>query len=472
MALDISIFDTITPSRYVTFTIPNPSLSHHHHLLRVAVLDSPVQLTDSPLVALMFVPKTREHDWVFCTESGHLQLLLTSPQISRLILIGDQPTDGRDSPILYHRSDRIDDVSENIQEESVRPLVTALSRKFCLKNGIYDVPICRYEDDVISSVILEKCVGDFVGEMLVEDVEIESDGSGCQKREFRRRLRFKRMPNLIQTEIKIVPQACLSSDSIRIGDQVKFRPDTGVLVHVYLVPMVASCALIGSYLSERNGLGFRPKALCVGVGGGALVSFLGSQLGFEVVGVEMDEEVLSVSRRYFGLEDGEFVRVCVGDAIEFIEKLASRANGQNSDSLGIRGMQDGCNLNNEDGLDTKFDVVMVDLDSDNIRNGVTAPPLEFVRKDVLLAARRVLSDSGILVINVIPLNRSSYEMLIHEFREIFCELYEIDAGNGENFVLIATKLPIVSSVSDCDNAFLKKLRLVISGAYMDSMRKI
>ncbi|KAK0591750.1 hypothetical protein LWI29_007374 [Acer saccharum] len=463
MALDISIFDTITPSRFITFTIPNPSLSHHHHhhhLLRVAVLDSPIQLTDSPRVALMFVPRTRELDWIFCTESGHLQLLLTCPQISRLILIGDQPTDGPDLPIMYHRPDQSDDVSDNIQEESVRPLVTALSRKFCVKNGIYDVPIVSYEDNVIFSVVLEKCVGDFVGEMLVEDVEIESDGSECNKREFRRRLRFKRMPNLIQTEIKIVPETCLSSDSM-IEENVKFRPDTGVLVHVYLMPMVASCALIGSYLSERIRLGFRPKALCVGVGGGALVSFLGTQLGFEVVGVEMDEEVLRVSRRYFGLEDGEFIRVCVGDAIEFIEKLACQANVQNSDSLGIRGMQDGCYLNDGDGLDTKFDVVMVDLDSADVRNGVTAPPLEFIRKNVLLAARRVLSDSGILVINVIHPSRSFYEMLIHEFREIFHELYEIDVGNGENFVLIATVLPIVSSVSDCDNTFLKKLSSVL-----------
>ncbi|KAK2634195.1 hypothetical protein Ddye_028987 [Dipteronia dyeriana] len=473
MALDISIFDTIAPSRFTTFTIPHPSISQpHRHLLRVAVLDSPVQLTDSARVALMFVPKTREHDWVFCTESGQLQLLLTCPQISRLILIGDQPTEGPDSPIMYHRPDQNDDVSDIIQEESVRPLVIALSRKFCVKNGIYDVPIVSYEDNVISSVVLEKCVGDFVGEMLVEDVEIESDGSDCNKREFRRRLRFKRMPNLIQTEIKIVPETCLSSDSMRIGEHVKFRPDTAVLVHVYLMPMVASCSLIGSYLSERIQLGFRPKALCVGVGGGALVSFLGTQLGFEVVGVEMDEQVLRVSRRYFGLEDGEFIRVCVGDAIEFIEKLACLANVQNSDSLGIRGMQDGCYLNNGDGLDTKFDVVMVDLDSDDVRNGVTAPPLEFIRKNVLLAARRVLSDSGILVINVIPPSRSFYEMLIHEFREIFHESYEIDVGNGENFVLIATVLPIVSSVSDCDNTFLKKLRLAISGAYLDSMRKI
>ncbi|PQQ06960.1 methyltransferase-like protein 13 [Prunus yedoensis var. nudiflora] len=77
--------------------------------------------------------------------------------------------------------------------------------------------------------------------MVVEDVEIDSGGE-ASKREFRRRLRFKRMPNLVQTEGRI-----------------------------------------------RSG--FRPKALCLGVGGGALLGFLKAELGFQVVGVEADKEV-------------------------------------------------------------------------------------------------------------------------------------------------------------------------------------
>lgn len=419
----------------------------------------------------MFVPKHREHDWIFSTESGHFQLLLSCPQFSRLILIGDDPTTDAspDSPITTNH----DSFDQKSRDESVKPLVIALSRKFCFdQNGIYNVPVLSYEDNVVSSVVLEKCVGEFVGEMLVEDVEIESEGSECRKRELRRRLRFKRMPNLVQTEVKLVPEVGFSLDSVKIGGNLRFRPDIGVLVHVYLVPMVASCALIGSYIGERIRFGFRPKALCVGVGGGALVSFLRTQLDFEVVGVEMDEVVLRVARQYFGLEDGEFLRVSVGDAIEFLEKLARRIVGKNWDSFGTFSLKDGNFLDNGDGLDNKFDVIMVDLDSGDARNGTSAPPSEFVRKDVLLAARLILSDFGIFVINVIPPSRSFYDMLIQEFRDIFQELYEIDVGNGENFVLIATGLSIVSSASDRENDFIKKLRLLISGEYMDSIRKI
>ncbi|KAL2345594.1 hypothetical protein Fmac_006879 [Flemingia macrophylla] len=42
---------------------------------------------DSPRVGAVLVPEGRETDWIVSTELDHLQLLFTSPQISRLILI-------------------------------------------------------------------------------------------------------------------------------------------------------------------------------------------------------------------------------------------------------------------------------------------------------------------------------------------------------------------------------------------------
>ena len=84
MELDIATFETIIPSRFLSFTIPLPTLSSTTQLLRVAILDSPIYSTDSPQVAALIVPQNRESDWVFSTESCHLQLLLSSPGISRL----------------------------------------------------------------------------------------------------------------------------------------------------------------------------------------------------------------------------------------------------------------------------------------------------------------------------------------------------------------------------------------------------
>ncbi|KAJ7970537.1 methyltransferase-like protein 13 [Quillaja saponaria] len=458
--LDGSTFETISPSRFISFTFPNPSRSNS--LLRVAVIDLPIQPTDSPQVAAMFVPAGRETDWIFSTESGHLQILFKSPGISRLTLIGKQPVDGDYSQLIYNRPLNKDSLYQKELEGRMKPLLLALSPKSLLKNGIPEIPILTYEDNVVCSLVLEKCVGS-VGEMLVEDVEIESETvvGVSRKREFRRRLRFKRMPNLIQTEIRIVQESDFGSSSAGIGE-VKFKPDLEVLVHPYLAPMVASLSLIGDYIEQRIRHGLRPKALCIGVGGGALLSFLRTQLGFEVTGVDEDEEVLRVARQYFGLEDDQFMHVSIGDGIKFIKKLAYPANKQ----------KDNCYFGNGEDVSNKFDVLMVDLDSSDVRSGVSAPPLDFIRKHVLLDAILVLSDSGILTINVIPTSKSFHDELIHDLGEVFQELYKIDVGNGENFVLVATVSPIVSSIGDYDNSFLILLRSVISEAYINSIRKI
>ncbi|KAM7263954.1 hypothetical protein ACFE04_001637 [Oxalis oulophora] len=439
MALDISIFETINPSNYITFTItnPNPSLTQ---LIRLAVLDSPILHNSPPTVAAIFVPINREHDWVFSTESGQLELLLNSPQqLSRLILIGNQPNTTYPDGVAVHHSMNVID---NELKHWFKPVLIALSPNICRKDPNFEVPFMSYDDGLISSLVLDINVGPFVGEFLVEDVELDNnDCVGISR--FRRRLRFKRMPNLVQTEVLILPEC--GSESRKIGE-VGFRPDVSVLVHKYVAPMVASLGLISEYVEGRFRVGFTVKCLCLGVGGGALLGFLKSQLGFEVLGVEVDEEVLRIARKYFGLD--ESIRVCVGDAVKVLRNLSQKSS------------------------DSKFDVVMVDLDSGDVRSGVSAPPLEFVKNDVLLAAKLVLCESGIFVINVIPPNRSFYETLICDFREVFPELYEIDVGNGENFVLIATVQPIASSVCNNSNYFLTKLRTVISGSFVDSIRKV
>ncbi|CAN7141855.1 unnamed protein product [Brassica rapa subsp. narinosa] len=407
MALDVRIFETISPSRFISFTIPNPNSPSH--LLRVAVLDSPIQSSDSsPRVAAMLVPKHRETDWIFSTESGHLQLLLNLPEISRLILIGDDPEDLSNSSAA--------DEDERLQQR-VKPLVAALSPKTLVKE---EVPFLIYEDDVVTRVELERTIGPYVGEMLIEDVEIEIDEV---TREFRRRLRFKRTPNLIQSDIKMVRTR---------GEE--FEPQLTELVHPYLPPMVASLSLIGCDLKRR------PKALCIGVGGGGLVSFLKLKLGFEVTGVEIDPEVVRIARCYFGLEE-RFASVHVGDGVEFLKRL------------------------DDDG--SKFDVLMVDVDSSDPVHGVSAPPVEFVGRDVLLAARAVLVPCGVLVINVIPLSKTFYEELKDVFRQVFAELYEIDVGNGENFVLIATV-----SVRDGLNGFTMENLSPVVLKYVDAIHRI
>ncbi|KAI3748533.1 hypothetical protein L6452_11667 [Arctium lappa] len=471
MSLDTSKIETLTPSQFITFTFPNP-ITHDCYLrsplLRIAVLDSPISISDGdvPLIAAMIVPAHREPDWIFCTESGHFQLLLNFSNVSRLILIGNNPPPNSDSSIFIRPpvTDTFDNEKQKLENE-LKPLVIALHPKECFQNGLPEPVFLTYEDDTLYRVTINRSIGTVVGEFLVEDVQVESKADS--NKDFRRRLRFKRMPNLIQSEIPLNPTTGdvvgdlgLDLLSLRKKNEVEFRVDTGVLVHTYLTAMVAGLFLIVSNLDCRIQQGFVPRALCLGVGGGALLSFLNTRLGFEVVGVEADEVVLSVAREYFGLNDGNSIRLILGDAIELIEKVACRRAGGDTRDLEV----------NIDCLDGKFDVVMVDLDSGDARTGVSAPPLEIVRESVFEAARSVLHDHGVFVINVVPSDDRFYLTLIEELQDVFHKVYEIDVGNEGNFVLVATVSPVASD--DHDNDFYISLRHAISGAYMDSIMEL
>ncbi|KAM3282884.1 eEF1A lysine and N-terminal methyltransferase [Capsicum chacoense] len=462
MALDPTVFKKIIPSRYISFTIPNPLLDLHYFnasQLRIAVLDSPIP-SKLPQIAAMLVPINRESDWYFSTEQGHRQLLVNFPQLSRLVLIGNSPNSM--NPISYNWVNRVMDSS--VVEDKLMPLLIELMPIEAFRRtgggGLGEIPFLRYEDEVVRSVVLDICVGDFVGEMLIENVEMELEDSGG--REYRRRLRFKRMPNLVQTQIKIQPKKV---DFVNM-EEVEFEiVDDGVLVHPYLTPMVAGLSVIESFLNAKIASGINPKALCLGVGGGALLGFLRSQLGFQVLGIEVDDVVLQVARRFFGLKDSNSMHLCVGDALEMIGKFATQV-----DSDGFRGylLENGERFDDFDG---KFDVIMADLDSSDAYVGMSAPPLAFVQKSALLATRTLLNKDGVVIINVIPSDQSSYKLVIAEIQEVFAELYEIDVGNGDNFVLIASASEIRHGSSGHQSKFLQKLKQV-SGSYVDSIRII
>ncbi|GFQ04326.1 methyltransferase-like protein 13 [Phtheirospermum japonicum] len=441
MSLDPSTFESIVPSRYITFPFPN----HRHHL-RVAVLDSPSAAASSSTAA-MWVPPGRESDWVFSTLSGQLQLLHSSAAaaatqpLARLILVGKSPSCPH--PTSYNSN--LHPSSPTPLQLNLAPLLSALTPKsaFLDDGEIPEMPFLIYEDELIRSSVLEICDGPCVGEMLVENVELESDGV----REFRRRLRFKRMPNFVQTQMRIRPKNASKLENL--DNVVGFELDIEALVQPYLNPMVAGISVISRFLEGRMRNGFRPKALCLGVGGGALLLFLSAQLNFEVTGVEEDEVVLKVAKQYFGLNSDEFIHLFAGDGINYVKRLAKSLSEE-----------------------SRFHVVMADLDSNDLSMGVCAPPVEFLEKSVLVAVRDVLCEEGILVINTIPSSELVHEGLIREFYEVFEELYEIDVGNGENFVLIAMKSSVGNTLEANGSAFLNKLKSVVSGSYIDCIRKL
>lgn len=290
--------------------------------------------------------------------------------------------------------------------------------------------------------------------MLVEDVAVDCAPGPA---ELRRRLRFKRMPCLVQTQVRLArPSPAVASSSLlealeEQGPGSSLQPQVGgLLVQPYLQAMVAGLAVIAPSVEEIVRSGARPRCLCAGVGGGALPMSIRTGLCFEVLGVEADHVVLDVARNYFGLVEDEFLRVRVGDAIQTIQDFARQGEPA-----------------------MNFSAIMVDLDSSDVICGVSAPPLEITHRSIILAARRILHHHGVLVLNIIPAanDGSFYRALIDVLHQVFSEFYEIDVGNGENFVLVATVSPTESTLTDSSGHFLTELRK-LAGEFLEHIRKI
>ncbi|CAO2207280.1 unnamed protein product [Urochloa humidicola] len=455
----------IAPSRFLSFSFPNPFLGHASNpygdgggdageCLRVAVLDSPLPSPPVPRTAAMVVPAGRHRDWIFSTRAGHLHLLL-STQFSRLILVG--PELSAPSPRVIPCTAR-PDPDPDPAHARVLPLLLALCPVAAFHdNAAPDVPLLTFHDDLLLLAPVKVVTGTVVGEMVVEDVAIDSAPGPP---ELCRRLRFKRMPCLVQTQVRLCQSpppaaaaaAAASSSLLEAleGSGGLLQPEVGgSLVQPYLQAMVAGLAVIAPSIEESIQSGVRPRCLCAGVGGGSLPMSIRVGLQFNVLGVEADGVVLDVARNHFGLVEDEFLRVHVGDAIQMIEDFARQEEP-----------------------DMNFSAVMVDLDSSDAMCGVSAPPLEMIHGSILLAARTILNQHGVLILNVIPppADGSFYKGLIDILRQVFSELYEIDVGNGENFVLAATLSP-ETKLTDNPGHFLTALRK-LAGDFLEHIRKI
>ncbi|KAL5230303.1 hypothetical protein ABZP36_029079 [Zizania latifolia] len=449
----------VEPSRFVSFSFPNPLLHDASNpygddagFLRVAVLDSPLHpAPPSPRTAAMLVPAGRHRDWIFSTRAGHLHLLLSSQsqcQLSRLILIG--PELSVPSPRVVSCAARPD---PDPAHGRLLPLLLALCPRAAFgDNAIPDVPLLSFQDDLLRLTPVRIVTGPVVGEMLVEDVVIDCTPHPI---ELRRRLRFKRMPFLVQTQVRLVRQSSPGNSSLLEAlDDVpgsSLQPEVGVeLVQPYLQAMAAGLAVIAPSLDESVRSGAKPRCLCAGIGGGALLMSIRMGLHFDVLGVEADDVVLDVARNHFGLVEDEFLQVRVGDAIQMIRELALRGEP-----------------------DMNFSAIMVDLDSSDAICGISAPPLEMTQESILLAARTILHRNGTFILNVIPpaADGSLYKGMIYVLRQVFSELYEIDVGNGENVVLVATVSPVETILADSSGSIQMELRK-LAGDFLEHIRRI
>lgn len=506
--LDRRMFENLHPGRRTVFELP---LSDQD-VVRIAVLDSAVEW-DEVACAAMLVPTIAEDDWMYSSEGGQWQLLATAG-VSRLIIVdriselpGIGETRVRERASCWQCEDEA-------LKTRLRSVVVALAPRICFRSGIPIVPFVVYTNNVIHRVVVEEVYSSLTGLMVVEDVALDAEvaesesfvvndggvsvetecahgrsSAGCRNLDrvlYRRRLRFKRMPNLIQTEVPLVHSgAKIGGDTAIAKESVGancneimcgLEIDHSFLVHKYLPPIVAGLVLAASCIEPCMERGERVKVLALGVGGGALPIFLQRHLGFHVQAVDVDSVVLDLAHRHFGLQNGVGMEVQVGDAVQFVGNLAmkgiteeARLNSKKSADASLKSQKglhgrvisedvqvprsstqnlvasseecvhNVCQVNgSRSGFDNhRVHVIIVDVDEGDARCGLSSPPSSFLEHDFLSAARSLLHDGGLLAMNVVPNGAKFHCGVVSSLVSVFDDVYETAVEGDVSRVLFA-----------------------------------
>ncbi|KAG0556037.1 hypothetical protein KC19_11G020600 [Ceratodon purpureus] len=521
--------ETLHPGRRIVLQLP---LSDHD-TVTIAVLDSatePSPQSDQVSCAAMLVPAGEERNWIYTSEGGQWQLLAATA-FSRMIIVSrtssenqftthgsrdEARSSGVRSPNASNRPICLRCEDEALKTR-LRSIVVALAPRICFRTGSPIVPFVEYSDNIIHRVVVEEFFSSLTGFMVVEDVALDDleaqsgsmfwadgeaecehrvDDRGIRKLDqvvYRRRLRFKRMPNLIQTEVAlVVPQELRSSGmtiartGIEEGSVEEFceevmrgsQIDHGWLVHKYLPPIVAGLVLAAPCIEPCMERGEKVKVLALGVGGGALPIFLQKQLGFHVQAVDVDKAVLDAAHRHFGLDDGVDMEVILGDALQFVAKLAMDVRAEDatlnpsnsrladaspkckdrahaSAAEGEDVVAQPCNARTATGLSSSsvdicrvdgrnrhFDshrvhAIVVDVDEGDPRCGLSSPPSSFLAHNFLSDARTVLHEGGLVAMNVVPNGAKSYHGVVSSLFSVFDDVYETVVEGDVNRVVFA-----------------------------------
>ena len=153
------------------------------------------------------------------------------------------------------------------------------------------------------------------------------------------------------------------------------------------------------------------RILLIGVGGGSIpMALINVRPGIDIDAVDIDEAVLRVAQRYFGLQPGPTLRLHALDGREFVS--AARARG------------------------AVYDAVLLDaFDAAGI-----PPPL--FSEPFLQDVRALLSPSGVFLANTFAAS-ASYAQESATAQRVFGRIHSVNLSQtGGNRLIVAAKTPV------------------------------
>lgn len=402
------------------------STSLEHWRYELTIVDTPITSSKIPC-AIFLIPGGREHEFLFSTKEG-LYSIADSANCVRLIAVA-----------LSRYHEYPDDASL-IQNE--------LSSQ-SMKRDEYLLPILASFRHVISSssdkIPFMSIAGIGKREVLVEGEGSESTGpyvvEECETTiNFPpeivqvRRLYFKRTPHLIQSEAVLLSKS-ESDDVISVGGEIDhMRMPFEHNWYICAGILLSDVNIIQSDvpLSSDNVDYHSKEALVVGLGGGGLLNFLARfQPDIKFTVVELDVEIVNIAKAYFGFEENDHMKVCVGDGLDI---CCHSESVEKSNAITFAA--------------GSLHAIIFDVDSKDSTVGMSCPPLSFIDITYLQNIAMLLAEDGVLVINVSARKSKMLDLVVENLYKVFGTVL-IGSDNNEeedkskdcalNVVLLAMK---------------------------------
>lgn len=178
-------------------------------------------------------------------------------------------------------------------------------------------------------------------------------------------------------------------------DTSKWQLDkTSLNHHCYTPVMIEEMFVSGAVEMSHE---TAANVLSIGLGAGYLNSYLhGTYPKMNITVVEIEPKMVEIAQKWFDLEEDDLHRVYTMDGVEFLREAAEK--GQ------------------------KFDVVHVDACDSDSDADVNCPVAVFLEKEVVKSLHKVLSNKGVLIMNLLSLQLPQakvYEKVLDIYGKVF-----------------------------------------------------
>lgn len=365
------------------------------HFTIIDAHDLEIQFTNT--YGVLLIPPGLEKSWLYSTAEGTDEVLKQS-EVSRLLLVS--------------LSDFFEDMEMADIQEYLSEAVTRFVQPNCF---ISDIPYMSNGDLTKKTMIYR------VGDMIIEDVKDEDI--------YVRQLIFMTNFTQIQSEIRL--------KLVKNTDNPLFAENSPVVKGGYLIEPNYDFLTFECQRAFLISLAFNPipiladepsKVLILGAGGCVLPSFLFKHFeNLQIITIDLNSELIDICKRFFGVPNDSRLEITIQDALEYVNNAS----------------------------DT-YDFIMLDICV--AIPGESTPPLRFIDHDFLVKLKSLLSNTGILALNLIVIDWQ-YKLILEALSKAFHSIYRHKCKEDNNQILycLSTDLEDVSII-DRDMAAIERTK--------------